>query len=323
MAALAASDVPVARVHALCEDDSVIGTAFYVMEFVEGRVLWDQSLPGCRSRRARRIYDEMNRVIAALHAVDPAAVGLADYGKPRQLLRAPDRRWSKQYQASSDRAHRRDGPPDRLAAGAHARRRRDADRAWRLPARQPDLPPERAAHRRGARLGALDARPSARRLRLPLHGLAHRAGRLPRARRARPRGARHPDRGRVRRGLLPPHRPLRHRDARLGFLPRVQPVPPRGDPAGHRRGRCRAPRRAARRSRWVAAPGRWPSSPGARSNVCNPESAHGLHTQREGHPAADPRARLHGRARLSGRSAFRGRARRRTAARATAGCRPT
>jgi len=100
MAALAASDVPVARVHALCEDDSVIGTAFYLMEFVEGRVLWDPALPGVSPAERGRMYDELNRVIAALHAVDPAAVGLADYGRHGEYIVRQVSRWSRQYQAS-------------------------------------------------------------------------------------------------------------------------------------------------------------------------------------------------------------------------------
>src|SRR6202012_1953609 len=70
MHALAGTGVPVAQMLALCEDESVIGRAFYVMEFVEGRVLWDQSLPGMTLSERAAIYDEMNRVIAALHCVD-------------------------------------------------------------------------------------------------------------------------------------------------------------------------------------------------------------------------------------------------------------
>lgn len=100
MRALAATDVPVARMHLLCEDESVIGRAFYVMQFVDGRVLWDQSLPGMRREQRGAIYDEMNRVIAALHRVDPAAVGLGDYGKPGNYFERQIGRWSKQYQAS-------------------------------------------------------------------------------------------------------------------------------------------------------------------------------------------------------------------------------
>lgn len=100
MHALAGTDVPVAKMLALCEDESVMGRAFYVMEFVEGRVLWDQSLPGMTPSERAAIYDEMNRVIAALHSVDVAAVGLADYGKPGNYFARQIGRWSKQYLAS-------------------------------------------------------------------------------------------------------------------------------------------------------------------------------------------------------------------------------
>jgi aminoglycoside phosphotransferase (APT) family kinase protein len=100
MNALQGSDVPVAHMHLLCEDEAVIGRAFYVMEFVEGRVLWEQSLPGFSPAQRGAIYDEMNRVIAALHSVDVAAVGLADYGKPGNYFERQIGRWSKQYLAS-------------------------------------------------------------------------------------------------------------------------------------------------------------------------------------------------------------------------------
>ena len=100
MAALAGTDVPVARMLLLCEDESVIGRAFYLMEFVQGRVLWEQSLPGFETAGRGRIYDEMNRVMAALHQVDVTAAGLADYGKPGNYFERQIARWSKQYQAS-------------------------------------------------------------------------------------------------------------------------------------------------------------------------------------------------------------------------------
>ncbi|MBB4516647.1 phosphotransferase [Paraburkholderia fungorum] len=100
MHALAGTGVPVANMLALCEDESVIGRAFYVMEFVEGRVLWDQSLPGMTPAERTAIYDEMNRVIAALHSVDVTAIGLADYGKPGNYFARQIGRWSKQYVAS-------------------------------------------------------------------------------------------------------------------------------------------------------------------------------------------------------------------------------
>lgn len=100
MQALAGSAVPVPRMLALCEDESVIGRAFYVMEFKAGRVLWDQSLPGMTPAERTAVYDEMNRIIAALHSVDVAACGLADFGKPGNYFERQIARWSKQYQAS-------------------------------------------------------------------------------------------------------------------------------------------------------------------------------------------------------------------------------
>jgi aminoglycoside phosphotransferase (APT) family kinase protein len=100
MQALAATDVPVAQMHLLCEDEGVIGRAFYVMQFMDGRVLWDQALPGLATAERGAVYDEMNRVIAALHSVDVGAVGLADYGKPGNYFDRQIGRWSKQYLAS-------------------------------------------------------------------------------------------------------------------------------------------------------------------------------------------------------------------------------
>ncbi len=100
MHALRSTDVPVARMHALCDDESVIGRAFYVMDYVEGRVLWDQSLPGLEKPERAAIYDEMNRVMATLHRVNPADVTLADYGRPGNYFARQIARWSKQYQAS-------------------------------------------------------------------------------------------------------------------------------------------------------------------------------------------------------------------------------
>jgi len=100
MGALAGTDVPVPVMLALCEDEAVIGRAFYVMEFMPGRVLWDQSLPGMTQAERAAHYDEMNRVIAALHQVDYHAAGLADYGKPGNYFERQIGRWSKQYLAS-------------------------------------------------------------------------------------------------------------------------------------------------------------------------------------------------------------------------------
>ncbi len=100
MKALQGSGVPVARMHALCEDESVIGRAFYIMEFVSGRVLWEQSLPGLQMSDRRAIYTEMNRVIAALHRTSYRQVGLESYGKPGQYIERQISRWTRQYQAS-------------------------------------------------------------------------------------------------------------------------------------------------------------------------------------------------------------------------------
>jgi aminoglycoside phosphotransferase (APT) family kinase protein len=91
---------PVARPWVLCEDDSVIGTAFYVMDCVEGRVLWDQALPGMTREERGAIWDELNRVIALLHGIDYKAVGLEDFGKPGDYIARQVSRWSKQYRAS-------------------------------------------------------------------------------------------------------------------------------------------------------------------------------------------------------------------------------
>jgi aminoglycoside phosphotransferase (APT) family kinase protein len=98
--ALAPTPVPVARTHLLCTDESVIGTMFYVMDYVEGRVLWDPQLPGMSPSERAAIFDEMNRVIAALHAVDFRAIGLADFGKPGNYFARQIDRWSRQYRAS-------------------------------------------------------------------------------------------------------------------------------------------------------------------------------------------------------------------------------
>lgn len=100
MRALHGTPVPVPAMHLLCEDESVIGRAFYVMEFVPGRVLWDQALPDMTPAQRGAIYDEMNRVIAALHRVDVAAAGLSGYGKPGNYFERQIARWSRQYVAS-------------------------------------------------------------------------------------------------------------------------------------------------------------------------------------------------------------------------------
>ncbi len=100
MAALANTDVPVAKAYHLCADDSIIGSMFYLMEFIDGRVLWDPALPGMSNPERGAIFDEMNRVLAALHSVDVDAVGLSDYGRPGNYYQRQINRWTTQYRAA-------------------------------------------------------------------------------------------------------------------------------------------------------------------------------------------------------------------------------
>jgi aminoglycoside phosphotransferase (APT) family kinase protein len=100
MRALAHTAVPVPRMYALCEDDAIIGSTFYVMEFLDGRVFWDQRLPGIARAERRAMFDSMNAVIAALHSVNHTAVGLEGFGRPGNYMARQIGRWSKQYQAS-------------------------------------------------------------------------------------------------------------------------------------------------------------------------------------------------------------------------------
>lgn len=100
ISALHAQGYPVARPYALCTDDGVIGSMFYVMDKVEGRVLWDLKLPGMAPAERRAIYDAQVDALAALHAFDPTEIGLADYGKPGNYFERQVGRWTKQYRAS-------------------------------------------------------------------------------------------------------------------------------------------------------------------------------------------------------------------------------
>ena len=100
MRALAATRVPVPRCLALCEDPDVIGSAFYVMEYVEGRIFRDPALPSLEPAERGPIYTEMNRVIAELHSLDPNDLGLADYGRAGNYIERQVQRWTKQYRAS-------------------------------------------------------------------------------------------------------------------------------------------------------------------------------------------------------------------------------
>lgn len=100
MDALSKAGFPAARQYALCEDEDVIGRAFYIMEFMDGRVLWDQSMPNMSNTERAAHYDEMNRVIAQLHSIDYKAIGLETYGKPGNYFGRQIDRWTRQYKAS-------------------------------------------------------------------------------------------------------------------------------------------------------------------------------------------------------------------------------
>lgn len=95
--ALGAQGFPVAKTYGLCLDETVIGTAFYVMEMVEGRIFWQASFPEVEAAERPAYFDAMNATIAALHGIDPDAAGLADYGRPGNYFARQIGRWSKQY----------------------------------------------------------------------------------------------------------------------------------------------------------------------------------------------------------------------------------
>lgn len=114
LTALDAADFPVAHVFGLCTDDSVIGSWFYVMEMVEGRIFWDARFPGV-PRDDRPVYfDAMNATIARLHSLDYEAMGLSDYGRPGNYFARQIGRWTKQYLEDADAG--RDADMDALVA---------------------------------------------------------------------------------------------------------------------------------------------------------------------------------------------------------------
>jgi len=114
IAALAGQGFPVARTYGLCLDEAVIGTPFYVMEMIEGRIFWDAGLPEVSAADRPAYFDAMNATIAALHRIDPVAAGLSDYGKPGNYFARQIARWSQQYRA--DEAAGRVAAMDRLVA---------------------------------------------------------------------------------------------------------------------------------------------------------------------------------------------------------------
>jgi aminoglycoside phosphotransferase (APT) family kinase protein len=100
LSALAGSDVPAPQVLAFCDDPSILGSAFYVMTFVEGRIFYDQRLPGLTPPERAAIFDAMNEAVSALHGVDPASVGLADFGRAEAFVARQVAVWTKQYRSS-------------------------------------------------------------------------------------------------------------------------------------------------------------------------------------------------------------------------------
>jgi aminoglycoside phosphotransferase (APT) family kinase protein len=114
MSALGHQGFPVPRVHGQCEDDSVIGTPFFVMDLVEGRIIWEAAFPGLTPATRAAHFDAMNATIARLHGYDPAAIGLADYGKASGFVERQVARWSKQYETDVEAG--REPAMDRLVA---------------------------------------------------------------------------------------------------------------------------------------------------------------------------------------------------------------
>jgi aminoglycoside phosphotransferase (APT) family kinase protein len=100
LGALEGKDVPVPRVFAYCDDTALLGAPFYVMELVEGRIFYDQTLPGMTASERSTIYDAMNAAVAKLHIADPAALGLADYGRSEGFVERQVSLWTRQYRAT-------------------------------------------------------------------------------------------------------------------------------------------------------------------------------------------------------------------------------
>jgi aminoglycoside phosphotransferase (APT) family kinase protein len=98
--ALRNTAVPVPAAYCYCNDDAVLGTPFYIMEFIDGAIFAESHLPDLTAEQRTRAYDELNRVIAALHSLSPEALGLADFGKPGNFVARQVDRWTKQYRAS-------------------------------------------------------------------------------------------------------------------------------------------------------------------------------------------------------------------------------
>ena len=100
MTALGAQNFPVPKTYALCEDENVIGTSFFIMDFVEGRIFWDSSLPEAEKAERKPLFYALADTLADLHMIDYKQIGLSDYGKPGNYFERQISRWSKQYEAA-------------------------------------------------------------------------------------------------------------------------------------------------------------------------------------------------------------------------------
>ncbi|MCY4229096.1 MAG: phosphotransferase family protein [Gammaproteobacteria bacterium] len=104
MNALNGAGIPTPRCLHLCKNEDVIGTMFFIMEFIEGTIFWNPALPELSVVQRTRVYDQMNQVLADLHSVQPESIGLADFGKPGNYFARQTDRWARQYQQSSTEA---------------------------------------------------------------------------------------------------------------------------------------------------------------------------------------------------------------------------
>ncbi len=102
MGALGTTGFPVPHIYAVCDDEGVIGTPFFIMDLVEGRIVWEAHFPGLDPAARAAHFDAMNATIAALHTVDPPSIGIGDYGRPAGFVERQVARWSKQYLADTD-----------------------------------------------------------------------------------------------------------------------------------------------------------------------------------------------------------------------------
>ncbi len=127
LSALGKAGFPVAHVYGLCMDDGVIGTWFYIMDMVEGRIFWDATVPELSNAERPAYFDAMNAAMAQLHGFDPAAIGLGDYGRPGNYFERQIKRWSDQYLGDAEAG--RDPNMDRLIAWLPANIPDDGDRS--------------------------------------------------------------------------------------------------------------------------------------------------------------------------------------------------